>query len=249
MVSLISASALEWPIIAGKCGADGPDGITPDQWAAAKDGAVAWLWALSGRQFGTWDVVFRPEWTTPVPQSTRCCTALPALNGGIKQAAMTPLPGPAKSVTEVLVDGVVLASSKYLLERDLLVRTDGLLWQPYQDTTKVATQAGTWQITYVRGKDVPAAGLVAAGVLACELAAAMLGDGSCRLPFNVQSVARNGVTISMDATQVQLGMTRLPEIDSWIRVVNPSLRRSNPTVWSPDIDPDLLPPIPAASLT
>lgn len=233
MVTLISASALDWPVTDGPCAFD--DDVDPDRWEQAKAAAVAWLWALSGRQFGTTDVVYRPEWSLPAGQARPCPpTPRPWMDAPL--LTRVPLPASAVSVTEVLVDGQVVAPSAWLLERDMLIRVDGQGWPGWQDTTLPASQAGTWQVTYVRGKPVPAGGQVAAGVLACELIAAMSG-GDCRLPSNVQTVTRNGVTVNVNALQ-QLEATGLQEVDAWVVQVNPSRLRANPTVWSPDLDPD-----------
>lgn len=251
MVSLITASDLDWPIVPGPCGADGPDGISDEQWEAAQQSAVAWLWALSGRRFGTWTVVFRPEWTVPIPREQHVFPGYPygprfgCLPARLSTNPTTraPLPGPVVSVSEVKVDGDVADPGVYMVERDQLIRTDGGTWPGYQDTTKPLTEPGTWQISYVRGADVPAGGQAAAGVLACEIAAALTG-GKCSLPSNTQQVARNGVTISRAANQLQLGFTGLASVDQWARTVNPKGYQSQPMVWSSDLDPDFLPPPP-----
>ncbi|WP_375483323.1 hypothetical protein [uncultured Jatrophihabitans sp.] len=251
MSSLIDATDFEWPVVAGPCGADGPANITPEQWAAVQDAAVRWLWSLSGRQFGTWTVVWRPEWTNPPPRPVGCGLGsyARALTGtglaadparAAADPRVTVLPGPVVDVSEVRLAGAVLPSSGYEMQGDRLVRIDGQAWPRSQDTTLVATQAGTWQVTYTRGRPVPAGGQVAAGILACELAAAILGN-TCKLPANVTSVVRNGVTINRQLDQLILGFTGLSAVDQWARQVNPKARPSDSAVWSPDLDPNLYP--------
>lgn len=247
MASLISADALSWPSVPGECGSSGPEGVSAAQWATAKATAAGWLWALSGRRFGTWVVRFRPEWTVPAPRP--CApwfSPYAAVRPPVTAGNVAPLPGPVQEVSEVLLDGAVLDPSLYEVQGDRLVRIDGGTWPAFQDTTKPLTAAGTWQITYTRGAPVPPGGQAAAGVLACEIAAAMIPGGKCRLPANTQTVARNGVTVSMDAKQVQLGFTGLAVVDQWVRTVNPKLRPADPVVWSPDLDPALLPAIPTS---
>jgi hypothetical protein len=256
--SLIEASNFDWPIIDGPCGPDGPEGVTYDQWVAAREAAVRWLWALSGRQFGTWTVTFRPEWTQPFPVSRlpwgyrdglgltpwlsgqgmlpggSCGAARPA---GVQGKRIT-LPGPVLEVIEVTVDGSALPPESYALQGDDLVRMDGEDWPASQDVTAVEGDLGTWQVTYRRGQDVPQAGRVAAGVLVCELAKAMVGN-DCELPINTTQVTRGGVTVSLD--ELTQGFTGLALVDQWARSVNPNGLRQPPIVWSPDLDSSLLP--------
>jgi hypothetical protein len=246
--SLIDATDFDWPIVAGPCGSGGPDGVTQQQWAAAQEAAVTWLWSLSGRRFGTWTVVWRPEWTNrpparpwrlggafgwPTPAACAVATG-PML---ATDPAVTVLPGPVVDVTEVLVDGAALDSDAWTVQDDELIRTDGQPWPLSQDTTLPATETGTWQVTYTRGRPVPSGGQVAAGQLACEIAAALVPGGDCALPANVTSVVRNGVTISKQIDQLNLGFTGLFAVDQWARTVNPQTLPSEPDVWTPDLDP------------
>lgn len=250
---LLTVGPIQWPIDA-PCDSNE---FTVARWARAQELAIEWLWALSGRRFGLVQVVFRPEWTIPVAPAPRHLV----LGGPVWPAAFpsaplysdipitsAPLPGPVNTVLGVLVDNVALAGSgqNYLVERDNIVRTDGGQWYRYQDTTKPTTATGTWQVTYLRGLAVPEGGQFAAGVLACELAKRMSGDTKCRLPNNTVTVARNGVTVSLDAKQLQQGFSGIFEVDQWVRLVNPKGRPSESEVWSPDLDSTRLRPIPGA---
>lgn len=254
MPPVISAGPVQWAIDP-PCGATGPDGATAPQWTRAQALASNWLWVLSGRKYGLRTVVFRPEWTIPVAPSVRNYvlgdgyrhsytdpTGLVTVTN--KPVLSAPLPGPVNSVTAVEVDGVVLPGSAWQINGNNLLRVDGGQWYRYQDTTLPITAVGTWQVTYVRGVPVPADGQWAAGVLACELAKAMVNSKECRLPNNTQTVARAGTTISLDAKQLQQGYTGIREVDQWARLVNPKNHQSDPVVWSPDLDPGRLPPIP-----
>lgn len=215
--------------------------------------AVNWLWALSGRKYGLVDVVFRPEWTNPVQGcgDRGGYWEWPSfiINTTPTTTAIALLPGPVGEVTAVEVDGAVLDPSKYQVNRDQLIRVDGGTWYAFQDTTQPTTAFGSWQISYTRGTPVPPDGQFAAGVLACELAKAMLPPGSknsCRLPSNATQVARNGTSISLDALQLQKGFTGLYEVDQWCRLVNPNGLMQESSVWSPDTDTTRLPAIPTA---
>lgn len=237
---------MQWPITV-----DQPDDSSPDQWALAKAIAVDWVWALSGRKFGQWDVAFRPEWTRP-PAGCGCWPPSDlGFTGWVPQPSTpvtsTTLPGPVASVTQVLINDAPFASGGYTLIGDDLIRTDGGSWPAYQDTALPVTADKTWQITYLRGLPVPLAGQYAAGVLAREQVKRMNGDKTCRLPNNTTAVTRNGTSVSLDAKQPQLGFTNLQEVDQWCRLVNPKGRQSEPQVWSPDLDPSLRRPIPVTT--
>lgn len=253
---LLTAGPIQWPIDP-PCGATGPDNVTAAQWVRAQALATEWVWILSGRRFGLTSVVYRPEWTIwdrmRPPRMVLYGPSWPAvfpyepLRSAVPLTS-APLPGPVNSVTSVVVDNVTLAGSglAYIQEGDNIVRTDGGQWYRYQDTTQPTTAVGTWQISYVRGLTVPAGGQFAVGVLACEMAASWIPGAACRLPNNTQSVVRNGVNISIDAKQLQMGYTGLREVDQWCRLVNPKNRPSESEVWSPDTDATRLPPIPTS---
>lgn len=116
-------------------------------------------------------------------------------------------------------------------------------WPTCQDMSKPATEPGTFEVTYLRGKPVPEYGLWAAGLLACELikACAPAGDDcGCKLPSNVQSVVREGVSIDMEAfvlgggQNAGFGRTGIPEVDLWLATVNPAKLTSRSRAYSPD---------------
>lgn len=251
MSDVITAGPIQWPINS-PMGADGPDNLPAGIWELAQSIAVDWVWALSGRRFGQFAVSFRPEWTIPVSPSPRNYVLDSGYRRNYPVAGFAttkplhnaPLPGPVVSVTSVTVDGAPLATSAYEVNGDDLIRVDGGQWYAYQDTTLPATDVGTWVIAYVRGRPVPIGGQVAAGVLAYEEALRLTGNAKCRLPNNTSTVQRQGVTVNLDAMQLQQGFTGLREVDQWCRQVNPTGSADSPSIWSPDLDPARLPPIP-----
>jgi len=146
------------------------------------------------------------------------------------------LPGPVDSIVEVLVDGSVVDANAYRVDnRRLLVRQDGEKWPICNDYGKDTTEPGTWQVSYNRGSPVPEGGQLAAGLLACEMAKAVCGDPSCKLPQRVQSITREGVsTVLLDGFEgIEKGQTGIWFVDSWVMSVMHSPRR--PTVFSPDM--------------
>lgn len=92
----------------------------------------------------------------------------------------------------------------------------------------------TFEITYLRGREVPLHGQVAAGMLACELAKDACGDKSCRLPRRVSSIDRQGTSIVFDDfNDLDRGRTGIWVIDSWISSVTQAPRSGR--VRSPDL--------------
>ena len=125
-----------------------------------------------------------------------------------------------------------------------IVRTEqaAACWPKCQELSKPLGQPGTFGVTYLRGVPVPEAGRWAAGMLACELVKACLPElGECRLPDNVTSVVREGVTLELAPFiiggadgQIQFGRTGIPEVDLWLIAVNPHKIRTRSRAYSPD---------------
>jgi hypothetical protein len=147
------------------------------------------------------------------------------------------LPGPVSSVEEVLIDGLVLPTDAYRVDNhSLLVRVDGNGWPTCQNmAADPATDENTWEISYTKGYPVPVGGQVAAGALACELAKGATGDRSCMLPQRIQTIARQGVTVTMLDTfdDIAAGRTGVWMVDSWIASVTKPPRGGS--VYSVDI--------------
>ena len=180
--------------------------------------------------WGPWHpVIIRGQWYNL--GCARCgdscgCTYTPAIT----------LPGPIDEITEIVIDGEVLDPSAYRVDNHkILVRTDGEEWPVCQNMTAAPGEPDTWTVTYTHGIPVPAGGLIAAGLLACELAKAACNDSSCGLPQRVQSITRQNVTVAvLDAfDDIDTGHTGIWLIDSWVASIMKPPRPSR--VYSPDI--------------
>ena len=153
------------------------------------------------------------------------------------------LPGPVAGVTEVRVDNVVIDPANYRLEigsdgLTWLVAQNGLRWPECQSFDSPPTSTdNTFTVTYPRGIPVPASGLLAAGMLACEYAKLCVGQ-PCALSQAATSISRDGVTFEVltSSDLIEKGFTPLPTINQWIYSVNPRLLPERPRVWSPDLD-------------
>lgn len=147
------------------------------------------------------------------------------------------LPNPVGGVTEVKVNGAVVNPTNYRVDgnRLLWIGPDPCGWPTCQDLTKADTQTNTFSVTYLNSYPVDGMGAYAAGVLAMEWAKACTGNKACRLPSGVQSVARQGVSYTIQAGSFPDGFTGIREVDAYIALWNPGGLRRGPRVWSPDI--------------
>lgn len=138
------------------------------------------------------------------------------------------LPGPVDAVTQILVDGVVLAASAWAGQGNRVIRIDGKPWPSGNDLTRLpATVAPpgdipAWSVTYDWGALPPAGGVLAVETLYREVALAMLGSDKCRLMWgaNMTSLNRRGVTITFEsiADVMAKGLTGIDEVDLWVTV-------------------------------
>lgn len=219
------------------------------------------LWAMSGRRFGSCEVLLRPcrrscspvwsgshwwpGWNAGWPQGFGMGWWLDAVCGRCRSgcdcgtADTLTLPSPAQSIAQVLVDGVELVEGDNwtLYNGDLLVRTDGGQWPMCQDWTVPVSGVGAWSVTPVFGRPVPMLGQLAVGELAAEIARGCTA-GECRLPAFTTSVSRQGVTQEfpswleiMEKGVVGVG---LKMSDLFLRTENPQGLTDRPRTYNPD---------------
>lgn len=220
---------------------------------AAVDAAVFVLNARTAGQFGQCPVIARP---CPQQRETWDRTSyalpgvgwIPVLNNGVWHneaftcidrrcttigPSVVRLPGPVASITAVKIDGLTLAASSYALEGELLYRTSGE-W-PSQNLLAPAGGIGTWTVEYLRGYAPPPGAATMVGMLALEFWKACQGKG-CKLPARTQSVARQGITVTMPDLKDLLvaRSTGIPAVDRWLAAINPHGHTQPPRVLSPD---------------
>lgn len=224
------------------------------QTAAAEFGALV-MWAATGRRYGLCERTARPcgrtcggntagmYWSegTWIPYifngvwrncagCTGGCTCAPG--------CQVYLPGPVASipVTGVSQDGETVPEASWRVDNgQWLVRTDGECWPLCQDYN-ADSGAGVFTVTYFQGLPVPGPVARAAGELACEYAKACIG-AECRLPSRIQSLTRQGMTVSMVDVDLLLekGLTGITTVDQIIRAVNPYGLVSQMKISSPDL--------------
>lgn len=155
------------------------------------------------------------------------------------QSSITLPFGPITSVdTVTTTDDGELPIGSYDFHGNDLIRIDGSKWPLCDDD---------FLVTYHYGSEVPVHLRRAAAILACELYMGCnpeaFGDVECRLPRNIVSVVRQGVSIALQSAfftplpgrPVQFG---IPEIDMAIALENPHGLMARSVILDPD-EPDL----------
>ncbi len=132
---------------------------------------------------------------------------------------------PVASVESVVIDGEPFAGWR-LLRSGWLERIDGHGWSVCDALTI---------ITYRFGEPPPLAGIMAAVEFGAELLLESSGSDECRLPPNVVSLSRQGVSMELQVSDATKMRTNLPSVDLWLDAVNPSQRPQAARVWSPDV--------------
>lgn len=157
---------------------------------------------------------------------------------------------PITAITEVKIDGTVIPPAEYRVDdHRRLVRVkataasvgtarDG--WPTCQRLDLPDTQDGTFSVAFIYGTPPPASGVLAATVLGSELALAASPSSTdgveVRLPDRVRSIVRQGESISLIDPQsvIEQGRTGIPEVDFFLRAVNPYAAPRRASAWSPD---------------
>lgn len=244
-----------WPLDTSCLPADWVEPYTADQ-LAAMNVATEILWRLTAGQFGTCSITLRPcsQKCTDFPSGLfgpYNGLPVPFVNGGEwfnmgclcrSKCGCGPiceikLPGPVNSITEIRIDGLVVNPSTYWVHNARrLVRKQPDCWPECQHMDRPITDEGTFSITYVRGEPVPPGGRRAVSYYAVELWKACGNAKGCRLPQRVREITREGISMTLlDPMEfLDEGLVGLPEVDTWLRSVNPTGRRSQSRVYSPD---------------
>lgn len=139
------------------------------------------------------------------------------------------LPGPVGAVSSVVIGGAVLDPLAYRVENGrYLVRLDGGSWPAGADDD--------FTVTYFNSHPVDEMGSYAAGVMAAEwLKLFTNAKGGCRLPKSVTNIQRQGLTMELARGMFPDGVTGMPEVDSYIMLLNPFALKVMPRVYSPDL--------------
>lgn len=217
------------------------------------------VWALTGRQFGCCEVTVRPcrkkclsdcclpsefgwdmshPWV-PVHQADGTWTNITCgCNDECSCVNLSEinLPTPICSVSQVLIDGIVVDPATYRVDNfSKLVRLGTDVWPTCNDLTKADTEVGTWSVTLIYGVPVPELALLAANEMAIEIIKNCVGQ-PCKLPQRLQSISRQQVSATfLDPMEfLDKGLTGLYFVDLAARTFNPNRLQRRPRVFSPD---------------
>lgn len=131
------------------------------------------------------------------------------------------------SVTEIVIDGVVLDAAKYKLKYDergaYVRRVDGVKFPECQDLNKNLGEEGSWHIRYKAGVAPPAYLVEATMLFAVELAKQCLGK-PCQLPKRYSTI--EGSPVLDVASFVEKGYTGFMPLDIILATLNPTRLRS-----------------------
>lgn len=212
-------------------------------------------WGLTGRQYGTCDVVVRPcfqrvsefdfsifppgfiAW--PYMSDGSWFNFWPCADGcSCHSLCEVRLPSPICGILEVRVDGVVLPASAYTVKNNgSLIRTDGECWPRCNDLAKPNTAEGTWSVSLTYGRTVPEILKIGTADFACELLKSCLGM-ECGLSRKVSRLVRQGVSMDFGKAEdfLQKGLTGVDTLDFAISVLNPHRVTRKVAVYSPDVE-------------
>jgi hypothetical protein len=148
------------------------------------------------------------------------------------------LPAPVYDVITVMLDGLVMPNTSYRIDNNrLLVRVDGGRWPVCQNLAVDDTHPNTWSVTARFGEPVPVLGRQAVGELACEMVKACMG-ADCRLPANIQSLARQGVSLQFPSARDKHTLQEFAERGYFgglfIQTYNPQHLQGRPVVYDVD---------------
>jgi hypothetical protein len=183
--------------------------------------AVNDLWEATGRVYGTCEVTVMPC----NDYSTLCGSCHDAYRScGCSSVSEVKLAGPVDSITEVVVDGVVLDDTAYRVDDwQWLVRLDGGVWPSSADPT----DPDSFSVSYLLGQPPPAGAGTVTGILMCSRSAC--SNGACRVPKNTQSLTRQGVTMIRNLD----GQFGILDVDQWVANANAPMFAG--AVHSPDL--------------
>lgn len=176
------------------------------------------LWSGSWWEYGTWP---RPALINGQWYNLTCGTC--GDNCSCTPLSEVYLPGPVQHIVQVTVDGVILTPDvDYRLDDYRKLVRLGDIWPLCNDLNRDISQTDTWSVTAVYGEPLPALGKLAVGELLVEITKDML-CGSCNLPAGVTNVTRQGISMTLEASQelVKADLFGMRWVDRFIRTCNP----------------------------
>lgn len=214
------------PIVVRPCAAACSSAGT---WTTAPVSSSGFFGGLAGRPGG-----FSP-WVNEQGAWVNGCGCNSATACGCEALSEVILPGPVGKIEEVWLFGEKVDPITYRVDNgSRLVSLDpDRPWPTCQNLHESAHGAEAFSVTYYRGSAPSGVILYAVGTLATEFFRDCMGQ-ECRLPVNLRSLSRNGVTADFEPEE---GLTGLRDVDIVIRRLNPNLLKTRPRISSPDFTP------------
>ena len=147
------------------------------------------------------------------------------------------LEGPIGYIESIIADGVELDIEDFRVDNGRF-----LVWEgegpspipPTQNLNLPLTEVGTWGVTYSRSFPIGPEGRIAVARMAKEFSEACKPKGKCSLPKGVKSVARSGVSYTIEAASFAGGLTGIQEVDTFIlKWVQPGSPNRTAVVFNP----------------
>lgn len=256
-----------WPNVISTCCSGDWVTYSPAVQQQALDFATYMIWAATGRQYGLCQDTVRPCGTqrsdgfpaagwywdgygTWIPYiwngdwfNCWCGGGGPNGCASCDPQCRVYLPGPVNSIVNVQVNGATLPASGasgynfFVLNEQWLIRTDTTqCWPMCADQNLSPGDPTAFEVTYLRGRQPPSILTTAVSQYACEYAKGCVG-APCRLPFRIQSISRQGVSVQLATIEDVLknGLTGLWEVDQAIMMVNPYGLKGRTRYYSPDL--------------
>lgn len=145
------------------------------------------------------------------------------------------LPGPVGDIEWVNIGGEIIDPSRYRVDdgNRLIALDDELVWPGNQDMYGNVGDPDTFAISYYQGAAPDDIISSAAGHLAIEFYKSATKDANCRLPRRVEEVSRRGTTYKIDQGLFSDGLTRIPEVDAVILILNPNKQKQRSRIVVP----------------
>ena len=191
--------------------------LTTADAAEAVTSATDLMWALTGRQYGLYSEIVRPD-----------------LRGEVS-TWFDLRRFPVSSITSVKINGATLPTSAYWVQDGKLLNLVVGTWPSTQKLYLADSELDTFSVTMLWGVAPPRSVAAATRRLACELLTLTFG-GASGLSDRIKSTVRQGISMDIVSADdlLENGRTGIYEIDLVLATFNREDTAALPAVMSPD---------------
>ena len=191
--------------------------LTTADAAEAVTSATDLMWALTGRQYGLYSEIVRPD-----------------LRGEVS-TWFDLRRFPVSSITSVKINGATLPTSAYWVQDGKLLNLVVGTWPSTQKLYLADSEMDTFSVTMLWGVAPPRSVAAATRRLACELLTLTFG-GASGLSDRIKSTVRQGISMDIVSADdlLENGRTGIYEIDLVLATFNREDTAALPAVMSPD---------------